>query len=364
MDRVAAFIRHNEARISARWIEEVCGDHPAQYACRPVLETQLPEFIEGLANWVEGNTEAAESAFARLAEGQAIERLGYGVGLETLMREYSKLRVVITRELLSLPVVDADLRDSMLRLHEGLDIAVNEMMARYGARRDEIRERFMAILGHDLREPVATVTISARMLASNPALDREHRLVASRIGRACDRMQRRINDVLDFARGHLGAGIPAHPTPNDLGEISRTAVDEIGGANPQRHITVAVRGDLHGDLDRDRVHQALTNLISNAIHHTDGPIEIVARESHDRQALVTEVTSHGAVIPEELRRRIFDPFTQGETPGSGKGVGLGMFIVQQIAVAHGGTCDVKSDESGTTFSIRWPRPMRVERAAG
>ena len=364
MDRVATFLRDNEAKISARWIEEVCSDRPAQFTCRPVLEAQLPEFIEGLASWVEGNTEAAESAFARLADGQAIERLGYGVGLETLMREYSKLRVVITRELLSLPVVDADLRDSMLRLHEGLDIAVNEMMARYAGRRDEIRERFMAILGHDLREPVATVTISARMLASNPALDKEHRLVASRIGRACDRMQRMINDVLDFARGHLGAGIPAHPTPNDIGEICRAAVDEISGANPQRTITVEVRGDLHGDLDRDRVHQALTNLISNAIHHTQGPIEVVARESHDGQALVTEVTSHGAVIPEDLRRRIFDPFTQGETPGANKGVGLGMFIVQQIAVAHGGMCDVTSDPAGTTISIRWPRPKNSERAVG
>jgi signal transduction histidine kinase len=148
-----------------------------------------------------------------------------------------------------------------------------------------------------------------------------------------------------------------------MGEICRAAVDEISGSNPQRHITVDIRGDLHGELDRDRVHQALTNLISNAIHHTDGPVEIVARESHDRQALVTEVTSHGPVIPEELRRSIFDPFTQGE-PGSKKGIGLGMFIVQQIAIAHGGTCDVKSDEAGTTFSIRWPRPNNVQRAAG
>lgn len=364
MDRVAAFIRTNEARIAARWIEEVCSERPAQDPCRPVLEAQLPEFLEGLASWVEGNTEAAANAFVRLAEGHAIERLGYGVGLETLMREYSKLRVVITRELLALPVVDAELRDSMLRLHEGLDIAVNEMMARYAARREEIRERFMAILGHDLREPVATATISARMLASNPALEKEHRLVASRIGRACDRMQRMINDVLDFARGHLGAGIPAHPTPNDMGEICRAAVDEISGANPQRELTVDVSGDLRGTFDRDRVHQALTNLISNAIHHTDGPIEIRARESHDREALVTEVTSHGVVLAEELRRRIFDPFAQGEAPGTKNGVGLGMFIVQQIAIAHGGTCDVTSDESGTTFSIRWPRERDAQLATG
>ena len=362
---VSDFIRSQQARIADLWEAEVRRDLPAlRTLSRPVLRDHMHEFLDGLADWIDGRTEIAEVAFSHLAEGHALQRLGYGVGLETLTREYSKLRVVLLRELLALPPTD-ELREDMVRLHEGMDRAINEAMHRYATRREEVRERFVAILGHDLRDPLSTVVISANLLAANPSLKPEHRVIASRIVRACDRMQRMINDVLDFARGHLGTGIPANPTLNDMGEICRAAADEITGANPQRTITVDLTGDLRGPFDRDRVHQALTNLISNAIHHSQGSIEVRAYESDDRHAIVTEVTSHGDVIPAELRGRLFDPFAQAaDTGGPRRGLGLGLFIVQQIALAHGGICDVVSDESGTTFSIRWPRtPGHARRVA-
>jgi signal transduction histidine kinase len=353
MDRVADFIRTNEARIATLWEDEVRAELPAlKNMSRPVLLDHLQEFLEGLANWLEGKTEDADRAFHNLVEGHALQRLGYGVGLETLTREYSKIRLVLLREL----AAERDLpTESMLRLHEGMDRAMNDAIRRYATRREEVRERFMAILGHDLRDPLSTVQISANMLAANPGLKPELRLVASRISRASTRMSRMIADVLDFARGHLGTGIPANPTLNDMGEICRAAVDELGAANPQRQITVEASGDLRGAFDRDRVHQALGNLISNALHHTEGPIEVRAYEVPDHEAVMTEVTSHGAAIPDELRRRIFDPFSHGDIAGPRHGLGLGLYIVQQIALAHGGTCDLTSDAQATTFSIRWPR---------
>jgi signal transduction histidine kinase len=325
-----------------------------------VLFDHLHEFLDGLAAWIEGNTELAELAFGKLAEGHALQRLGYGVGLETLTREYSKIRTVLLRMLMEVPATE-EVREDMVKLHEGMDRAINEAMHRYATRREEVRERFVAILGHDLRDPLSTVVISANVLAANPTLKSEHRVVASRIVRACDRMQRMINDVLDFARGHLGTGIPANPTLNDMGEICRAATDEIIGANPQRKVAVDLHGDLRGAFDRDRVHQAITNLLANAIHHSEGSIEVRAYETEDRHAIVTEVTSHGEVIPEDLRHRLFDPFAQADIAGPRQGLGLGLFIVQQIALAHGGICDVTSDESGTTFSIRWPRSPGAER---
>lgn len=360
MDRVADFIRTNKARIAQRWQDEVRADLPAlKTLARPVLEEHLDEFLDGLIRWIEGDTDTAERAFECLVEGAALQRLGYGVGLETLSREYSKIRMVLVRELLDIPV-DEETRDSMLRFHEGLDRAINTAMQRYASRREEVRERFISILGHDLRDPLATVKISANMLASNPAIKNEYRLVAARITRACSRMQRMVDDVLDFARGHLGNGIPANPTQNDMGDICRAAVDEVSAANPQRQITLEVTGELRGAFDRDRVHQALGNLIANAIHHTKGPIEVRAYEQ-DHESVVTEVTSHGAPIPEDLRRRIFDPFARGEISGPHKGLGLGMFIVNQIALSHGGTCDIESDPSATTFSVRWPRSTAAQR---
>lgn len=359
--RVSEFLRSKQNEICALWEDEVRREVPAFRAMsRPVLLDHVHEFLDGLANWIDGRTEDAERGFSRLAEGHALQRLGYGVGLETLTREYSKLRVTLLRMLMAVDPTP-DVREEIVRLHEGMDRAINVAMHRYATRREEVRERFVAILGHDLRDPLSTVVISANMLASNPALKSEHRVVASRIVRACDRMQRMINDVLDFARGHLGTGIPANPTLNDMGEICRAAADEIIGANPQREIAVDISGDLRGAFDRDRVHQAMTNLLSNAIHHGEGRIEVRAYESEDRHAVVTEVTSHGEQIPEELRQRLFDPFAHGEMSGPRRGLGLGLFIVQQIAIAHGALCDVESDATATTFSIRWPRTPGDER---
>jgi signal transduction histidine kinase len=359
--KVTAFLRERQAEIAERWEAEVVDELASlRRMSRPVLLDHLYEFLTGLASWIDGDTELAEKAFARLAEGHALQRLGYGVGLETLTREYSKLRVVLLRMLMTIDETQEN-REQMVRLHEGMDRAINEAMRRYATRREEVRERFVAILGHDLRDPLSTVVISANTLAANPSLKPEHRVVASRIVRACDRMQRMIADVLDFARGHLGTGIPAYPTLNDMGEICKAAADEIIGANPQREVVVDLEGDLRGAFDRDRVHQALTNLISNAIQHSEGRIEVHAYETEDRDAIVTDVTSHGEQIPEELRERLFDPFSHGDMTGPRKGLGLGLFIVQQIAIAHGALCDVTSTEDATTFSIRWPRTPGHER---
>jgi len=352
---VSDFLRGEQREIAERWEEEVRRELPAlRDLSHPVLFDHLHEFLDGLADWIDGRIELAEKAFSRLAEGQALQRLGYGVGLETLTREYSKLRAVLLRLLMAVEPTPEN-REQLVRLHEGMDRAINEAMHRYGTRREEVRERFVAILGHDLRDPLSTVVISAKTLAANPSLKAEHRVVASRIVRACDRMQRMINDVLDFARGHLGTGIPAYPVPNDMGEICKAAADEIIGANPQRQVKVDLQGDLRGTFDRDRVHQALTNLLANAITHSEGPVEVRAFETDDHHAIVTEVTSHGEVIPEELRERLFDPFSQGDVTAPRRGLGLGLFIVQQIAIAHGALCDVTSTEEATTFSIRWPR---------
>jgi signal transduction histidine kinase len=354
-DCIADFLRNEQARIVERWEEEVRRDLPSlQDMSRPVLLDHLHEFLDGLAAWVEGSKDEAEIAFHALVEGHALQRLGYGVGLETLTREYSKLRIVLMRELFKITSTE-EVRESLLRMHEGMDRAINDAMHRYASRREEVRERFITILGHDLRDPLSTVMISANMLAANPSLKSEQRMIAARMSRACTRMQRMINDVLDFARGHLGGGIPASPTLSDMGEICRAAADEAIGANPQRTITVDITGELRGAFDRDRVHQAITNLISNAVHHSDSSIEIRAFEGDDGRAIFTEVTSHGAVIPEEVQRRLFDPFAHFDGAAPRRGLGLGLYIVQQIALAHGALCDVRSDESGTTFGIRWPR---------
>ena len=349
-DPVAELIRQGASQITRAWRDEV-GREPA-------LADQVPELLEALAAWMDGDPAPVERAFGALVEGPALERLGYGIGLETLTRETSQLRLVMLRELLRDPATP-ELCASLGRLHEGMDRGIGEAVRRYAERREEVRDLFISILGHDLRDPLTSIRVIARILGKDPAL-RGH---AERIEQACERMQRLVDDVLDFARGHLGGGIPALPSPTDMGALCRAAADEIAAANPQRPLRLELHGDLHGDFDRDRVIQALANLLSNAVQHSAGSIELSASETADGSAIVTAVTSHGAPIPPAVLAHIFDPFARGPTPAGG--LGLGLYIVQQIAQSHGAACEVRSTAQATTFAIRWPRPHPIEhRRAG
>ena len=349
-DPVAELIRREAATIARRWREEV--GHP------PVLAGHVGELLGALAAWMDGDRDQVIRTFGAIVEGPALERLGYGIGLETLTRETSQLRLVLLREILREPT-SRELCVSLTRLHEGMDRGIGEAVRRYADRREEVRDLFIGILGHDLRDPLTSIQIIARVLGREPTL-REH---AERIEQACARMQRLVGDVLDFARGHLGGGIPALPAPADMGQLCQSAADEIAAAHPQRPLTVDLQGDLHGDFDRDRVVQAIENLLSNAVHHGTGPIELAARETADGSAIVTSVTSHGPPIPAGLLAHIFDPFARGHTTRGG--LGLGLYIVQQIAQAHGASCEVRSSAKGTTFAIRWPRAQKqLQRRAG
>jgi signal transduction histidine kinase len=358
MDAVADFLRSEADRLVEQWEDEVRRELPAlQHFTSPALTDHMPELLEALAAWIEGRSDDADRGFQALVDGHALQRLGYAVGLETLMREYAKFRIVLMRALMSVPAR----RESLLLLHEGLDRGIGAAIDRYSQRREEIRARFISILGHDLRDPLSTVTISTDMLGRSDQVSPEHKAILARMARACDRMQRMVGEVLDFARGHLGGGIPANPTLNDMAAICRTVVEEATASHPDREIRLDARGDLRGPFDRDRVTQALSNLVSNAIQHTRGSVEIAALESEDRGHVITRVSSHGAPISPELKARLFDPFARGDDSVARHGLGLGLYIVHQIALAHGGVIDVDSDAAATRFTIRWPRVHEEER---
>jgi hypothetical protein len=360
MDAITAFLKEEKDRLVELWEAEVRSElPPLQHMPRPALVDHMQELLEGLGAWIDGRPVDADRSFEALIEGHALQRLGYGVGLETLMREYSKLRYVVLRDLLP----QRPPHESLILLHEGFDRAIGVAIDRYAQRREELRARFISILGHDLRDPLSTVKISSDIIARSSTLAADHKLVIARISRACERMQRMIAEVLDFARGHLGGGIPANPTLNDMAEICRSVADELGAAHPTRPITVTTNGDLRGPFDRDRVAQALANLISNGVEHGQGPVEVSAFESEDRDHVITKVTSHGTPIPPDVLPRIFDPFLRGDDAVARRGLGLGLYIVHQIALADSATIDVTSDNAATTFTIKWPRALTDKRLA-
>ncbi|HEY4182268.1 MAG TPA: HAMP domain-containing sensor histidine kinase [Kofleriaceae bacterium] len=354
---MAAQIRQGRQRIVDDWEASLKGASDLTALSRPVLIDHVPDFLEGLADWLEGVSPTAGRAIEDLAEGHALQRLGYGVGLETLTREYGKLRHAVLRELLRV-TSDESMRASLLRLDEGLDHAVAHAVRRYASHRDRVRDRFVAILGHDLRDPLAAIRMAADMLAdgnykSSPAE------MAAKIQRSCSRAQRMVADILDFARSHLGAGIPVAPTRNNMEAICSAAIAEVGVVHPDRTISLVVHGAVDCDVDRERAHQAISNLLRNAITHGHGAIEISVSEAENHEAVVTSVTNHGTPIPPEQLRTLFDPYPA--TKNARTGLGLGLFIVNQIAIGHGARCEVESTSTATTVRIAWPRTQDLVR---
>lgn len=350
---VARHIRDHKQAIADDWVVAVRKDLvELTRLSKGALVDHLPEVLDGLADWIDGERARAEAAFEALATGHAVQRFGLGIELAVLDIEYAWLRRVVLQHLLAIPHSE-EVRRDFIRCNEGLDRAILSSVRRYTEHRDAVRERFIGILGHDLRNPLSAVSAATHGLLRSETLDPRDRKRVQIIERAAERMTRMIADVLDFARAHLGEGIPVEPVECDLGELCRIAADEARAQHAERSIEVQVRGDVRGRFDPDRVAQALGNLIANAVQHGEDPVSIHVWEADDRRALFVRIANRGRPIPEHMRTRLFHAFHA--TAERRAGLGLGLYIVGQIVAAHAGVIEVSSTEGGTAFTIRWAR---------
>jgi two-component system sensor histidine kinase/response regulator len=215
---------------------------------------------------------------------------------------------------------------------------------------------FTAVLGHDLRNPLSAILMAAHMV-QHQSEDETVRGTAKRILTSGRRMTRMIDDMLDLARARLAGGIPLKVSHSDLGEPVLRVVREYEAAFPARRIEMQQEGDLTGMWDADRLAQAASNLIGNALQHgaADGPVKIQL-DGSKAEAIVLSVANAGS-IPSRVLPRLFEPFQGGQRePGQNQGLGLGLYIVQQIVQVHRGSVDVQSGSAdGTVFQFRIPR---------
>ncbi|WP_455926284.1 GAF domain-containing sensor histidine kinase [Pseudomonas putida] len=218
-----------------------------------------------------------------------------------------------------------------------------------------VRDQFIAVLGHDLRNPLFAISAGAELLLRK-AVDDKSRGLIQHILTAGRRATQLVEDVLDFARGRLGNGITVNLQPHpDLAQALQHVVSEVQRVHPHRQINVHIE-DIQGvHCDRDRIAQLLSNLVANAIHHgaDDGPVTVSAQvlEKH----FVLGVHNQGAPIEPVILAQLFQPFARraGSSPQSG--LGLGLYIANQIALAHGGQMAVVSTvEAGTLFTLHVP----------
>jgi phosphoserine phosphatase RsbU/P len=225
----------------------------------------------------------------------------------------------------------------------------------------EFREQLIGIVGHDLRNPLSTILMAARLLVLREGLGETETELARKITRSASRAARLTDQLLDLTRSRLGGGIPIDPAPCGLDEVCRQVVDEAALVHPDRPLRVDLRGDLTGRWDRDRVYQLLDNLVGNAVQHGEPRSPIDLRVEGGETEAVIEITNRGAPIPKAALPFIFDAFRRGRTdhPSRANGLGLGLFIAQQIARSHEGSITVTSSEiEGTTFRVRLPRGTR------
>lgn len=247
------------------------------------------------------------------------------------------------------------------RLEERLR-AQNEALSRAV----HLSEAFVGMLGHDLRNPLNAIATAAALLAQR-APSEEISRPATRIVRSARRMARMIAQILDFTRIRLGKGLPLEPREIDLADVCRHAADELEGESTPPRVRLETRGDVVGRWDADRLAQLVSNLVGNALVHGSAGTPVSIRLDGTRaQEVSLEVENGGAIRPDVLPG-IFEPFASAPGPsGAVNGLGLGLHISRQIALAHGGSIDVaSSDEDGRTrFTVRLPRsPTEPRRAS-
>ncbi len=218
-----------------------------------------------------------------------------------------------------------------------------------------LRDQFIAVLGHDLRNPIAAVAAGLDLLSRRP-LDEKGAALVGQMKRSCRRMSELVSNLLDFARGRLGGGIPVErrEAAAELAETLQQVVEELRGVHPGRAVLSEFDLKVPVACDPQRIGQLLSNLLANALAHgaRDRPVRVSARSGEGRFLL--SVSNEGAPIPPATMARLFQPFSRVGTDAKQAGLGLGLYISSEIARSHGGTLAVSSTEDATAFTLDMP----------
>jgi signal transduction histidine kinase len=259
---------------------------------------------------------------------------------------------VNTPETLGMFRLFADLIARNLEVQERLERSEAALLSeRQGA---ELREQFVAVLGHDLRNPLAAIRAGSQLLLKTPQDDRAQSIIAN-VRHSVDRMAGLIDDVMDFARVRLGGGFSIEPRVDPaLAATLHATINELRLAHPARLIVEEIEIVAPVAGDPARLAQLLSNLLGNALTHGAKCSPVVVRAVTTRAAFELSVANQGDAIPPEIQARLFQPFVRANHGPGEEGLGLGLYIASEIARVHGGTLTLASDASETRFTFRMP----------
>lgn len=309
----------------------------------------------------EGNSDAAPISRNIPSRSHARQRERQGFVVEQMVAEYRALRATVIRlwSTASSGIGTDDLED-VVRFNESIDQAIAESLSVFLVEVDKTRDLFLGMLCHDLRGPLATI-------ASCASLDRKSTTGTSPttaiVLRSISQMRALLDDLVEYTRHRLGSGLTVDLAPLHLEQFARDTLSEIEAISTGRVLKLQAVGDTTGNWDARRLHQALSNLVFNALKYgyPDSVISVDV-DGRDPDEVVVAVENTGKPIPPDLLVKMFDPLvrTGEQEPGAdsqvaGANLGLGLYVVREIASAHGGTVEVSSTESITRFELRLPR---------
>jgi phosphoserine phosphatase RsbU/P len=237
------------------------------------------------------------------------------------------------------------------------DVTARKRYEESSRRQSDFEQQLVGIVSHDLRNPLQAMMMGAHAALMREDIDPGLARTLSRIVSSGERAARMISDLLDFTQARAAGGLPLARRDMDLHEVARHTVGEVQMSAPDRTLWIEATGDGLGHWDPDRLAQVVTNLATNALAYSPAGTPVTVRTAADGDSMVLDVHNHGAAIPPEVVPILFEPFRRGKgAKGNHRSIGLGLYIVKQIALAHGGTVEVDSQpDTGTTFRVRIPR---------
>jgi signal transduction histidine kinase len=296
------------------------------------------------------------------AEVHGMLRAQSGFSLIQLASEYRALRASVLRLWAAVNGSEelASAAEDVMRFNEAVDQAIAESVAFYSQEVDRSRQLFLGILGHDLRNPLNAIQMTAKLLIKIRSDEMTSKAV-QRLITSGARMESLLDDLLDYNRTTLCGGLQIRPESADLGEICSKVLDEAEAVAPDRKVLLETSGDLRGFWDAKRLHQALGNLVTNALIHGAASQPVRVRVEGEAQLAMISVTNQGPPIPPAKMLAIFDPLRRvsAELEPASSHLGLGLFITREIVKAHGGEIKVASNEVETVFTVRLPRQSGV-----
>jgi signal transduction histidine kinase len=356
-DEFAATVAHGGKELDAKALRDHAGQILLAIADdldRPQSDAQQIAKSRGEADRV-GRADTP-------AETHADTRIVAGFAIDAMLTEYRALRASVLRLWAASKGEEthADELEQLMRFNEAVDQAITESVARYTEQVQRYTHLFMGMLGHDIRNPLGTITLSAEVLVRSGQVQRR---AVEPIVNGARRIQSIVELVVDFSRAQSNGVMPISPLPSDLRPLFDSVLAETQVRHPSAEFMLRAEGDLEGVWDEQRLAQLLSNLLENAVSYgaRGRPVAITLRGEGPQVSF--SVHNFGAVIPGPDRERIFEPRSRGTLADKARapnGLGLGLYICREIMRAHNGTLSVRSTaEDGTTFVARLPRRQPV-----